>query len=369
MHFVLFTHSLTSCWNHGNAHFLRGVLRELLARGHTVGSFEPANGWSRTNLLHDHGPAGLAEFTAAFPDLAPHAHFLRPDLDTMLDGADVVLMHEWNDPALIAAVGRRRRAGGRFVLLFHDTHHRAVSDPGAIARLDLSDYDAVLAFGAVLADIYRQHGWGSRAFVWHEAADTRQFHPPQQEVPRQGVVWVGNWGDDERSEELRSYLMAPVAELGLALDVYGVRYPDAAITALHACGAHYRGWLPNARVPEVFARHMMTVHVPRRFYAEQLPGIPTIRMFEAMACGIPLLCAPWNDSEALFRPWQDYLPARSPSEMRQHMRALQADVGLRRSLAVHGLQTIEERHTCAHRVDKLLAIVDVLNGAPKMAAA
>ena len=36
-----------SCWNHGNAHFLRGVLRELIARGHDVRAFEPANGWSR----------------------------------------------------------------------------------------------------------------------------------------------------------------------------------------------------------------------------------------------------------------------------------------------------------------------------------
>jgi hypothetical protein len=43
------------------------------------------------------------------------------------------------------------------------------------------------------------------------------------------------------------------------------------------------------------------------------------------------------------------------------MRALQADVGLRHSLATHGLQTIEERHTCRHRVDKLLAVIAALN--------
>jgi spore maturation protein CgeB len=41
-----FTHSLASCWNHGNAHFLRGVLRELIARGHEVRALEPANPWS-----------------------------------------------------------------------------------------------------------------------------------------------------------------------------------------------------------------------------------------------------------------------------------------------------------------------------------
>jgi spore maturation protein CgeB len=368
MRFVYFTHSLASCWNHGNAHFLRGVLRELLAQGHSVRSFEPQDGWSRTNLRHEHGDTALAGFSRAFPDLAACAHYLSSEIDAMVDGADVVLVHEWNDPALIAALGRRRRLGGRFLLLFHDTHHRAVSDPEAIGQLDLSCYDGVLAFGAALADVYRKSGWGSRVFVWHEAADTRLFRPPETESRRNGVVWIGNWGDEERSQELHSYLLEPTAALGLELDVYGVRYPAAAISALAAAGAHYSGWLANARVPSVYARHMMTVHVPRRFYAEQLPGIPTIRVFEALACGIPLICAPWFDSEALFRPGQDYLVARSPSEMTDHMRALKEDGSLRRSLVTHGLQRIRNRHTCAHRVDQLLAIIDSL-GAQTQAAA
>ena len=51
MRIVYFTHSLISCWNHGNAHFLRGVMRALLAEGHDVRVFEPAESWSRANLL------------------------------------------------------------------------------------------------------------------------------------------------------------------------------------------------------------------------------------------------------------------------------------------------------------------------------
>ena len=51
MRIVGFYHSLVSDWNHGNAHFLRGVVRELLARGHDVRIYEPADGWSRENLL------------------------------------------------------------------------------------------------------------------------------------------------------------------------------------------------------------------------------------------------------------------------------------------------------------------------------
>ena len=43
---------------------------------------------------------------------------------------------------------------------------------------DLGAYDGVLAFGRALAEVYERSGWGDRAFVWHEAADTRRFHPP-----------------------------------------------------------------------------------------------------------------------------------------------------------------------------------------------
>ena len=66
MKIVYFTHSLLSCWNHGNAHFLRGVLRELQARGHNVLACEQQGNWSLANLLADHGQAGLAPFREHF---------------------------------------------------------------------------------------------------------------------------------------------------------------------------------------------------------------------------------------------------------------------------------------------------------------
>jgi spore maturation protein CgeB len=70
MKFVLFYHSLLSDWNHGNAHFLRGIVSELLDRGHRVEVFEPDDAWSVENLLHDHGTEPLEEFLSFFPSLA-----------------------------------------------------------------------------------------------------------------------------------------------------------------------------------------------------------------------------------------------------------------------------------------------------------
>jgi spore maturation protein CgeB len=138
--------------------------------------------------------------------------------------------------------------------------------------------------------------------------------------------------------------------------VYGVRYPASAVALLNESGASYRGWLPNFRVPAVLSRHAFTVHVPRRMYVESLPGIPTIRPFEAMACGVPLVCAPWKDVEGLFAPGRDFLRAGDGREMRRLMRDLANDGALRAELGSRGRATILARHTCAHRVDELLGI-------------
>jgi spore maturation protein CgeB len=360
---VLFYHSLVSDWNHGNAHFLRGVAGELLARGHEVAVFEPADAWSAVNLVRDHGEAAIAAFHAAYPQLTSERYDATLDLSRALDGADAVIVHEWNDPELVARIGRHRAAGGRYALLFHDTHHRSVTAPDEIARYDLRHYDGVLAFGRVIRDLYRDRGWAARAWTWHEAADTRVFGP-RPDVPRGGdLVWIGNWGDGERSAELAAMLIEPVRALGLRALVHGVRYPAHARRALDDAGIRCAGWLANFDAPEVFARHAMTIHVPRRPYVEALPGIPTIRMFEALACGIPLISAPWRDDEALFTAGEDYLVARDPEEMRRSMRAVLHDRVLATELARSGRRTILARHTCGHRVDELLAILAELRPA------
>lgn len=357
MKLVLFYHSLVSDWNHGNAHFLRGVVRELIGLGHTVEVYEPAAGWSLTHLIEAHGQAALAEFRAAYPDLRSHFYVEdQLDLARALDGADAAIVHEWNTPALVARIGEAAdRVGVR--AYFHDTHHRSVTDPASMAKLDLSRYEGVLAFGETIAARYRANDWAKRVWVWHEAADSRRFHPLAG--AREGdLVWVGNWGDGERTRELHEFLIDPVADLALAAKVFGVRYPTEAVQALNRAGIAYGGWLANHAVPHVFARHACTVHVPRRAYRESLPGIPTIRMFEALACGIPLVSAPWKDAEHLFRPGVDYLAARNGREMRGHLRALMHSRELRESLMHHGLETIRARHTCAHRVSELLSIIE-----------
>jgi spore maturation protein CgeB len=361
--FVMFCHSLVSDWNHGNAHFLRGIATELLARGHRLTVLEPSGAWSRTNLVAHAGAGAIERFHRAYPMLDSYQFSLdRLDLDHVLHDADVVLVHEWSEPALVAAIGRHRAATGGYRLFFHDTHHRSMSRPDEMARYELEHYDGVLAFGEVIRRRYLEMGWAERAWTWHEAADHRLFRPLDTRRLEGDLVWIGNWGDDERTAEVEEFLLEPATALGLRTRVHGVRYPPEALARLEQAGVDYGGWIPNFGVPAVFARYRATVHIPRRPYAETLPGIPTIRVFEALACGIPLISAPWDDAEGLFTPGRDYLVAPNGAEMRRLMRELLTDDEAARAMAAHGRRTILARHTCVHRVNELLRIVAELNG-------
>jgi spore maturation protein CgeB len=369
MRIVGFYHSLVSDWNHGNAHFLRGLVSELAARGHDVVIYEPRDGWSVRNLLLELGSSALSGFRRHYPGLESRAYELDTlDLDEVLEGADLVLVHEWSEPRLVSAIGAHRRTRGRYKLLFHDTHHRMVSAPAEMARYELGHYDGVLAFGEVLRALYLERKLTRTAFTFHEAADTRVFRP--LEADREGdLVWVGNWGDDERTRELHEFLLEPVRQLHLRANLYGVRYPAEAQALLAGSGIGYRGFLPNYCAPEVFARHALTVHVPRRPYVRALVGVPTIRVFEALACGIPLVSAPWSDVEGLFRVGHDFLMARDGADMQRLVRTVLHEPALAAALVAHGLQTIRARHTCGHRAEQLLDIARELGVASEPTSA
>ena len=138
--------------------------------------------------------------------------------------------------------------------------------------------------------------------------------------------------------------------------MHGVRYPEDARNTLQRAGIEYRGYLPNLGAPEIYARSRLALHVPRRQYANGLSGVPTIRVFEVLACGIPLVCAPWTDTEALFRPGQDYVLARDGEEMSALLGELLESETARQQIASSGLETIRQHHTCRHRAEQLMEI-------------
>lgn len=407
-------HTFRSDWNNGNAHFLRGLLRSLAKLGHVVTGWEPADEWSLTHLRAEpRGKASLAQFDCTYPDLDIRSYVIDPQGERLqwrerLRESDVVILHEWNPPALAQLLLQLRDELG-FKLLFHDTHHRASSSPESFADFGLDRFDGVLAFGEALRAIYRERFGLTRVWTLHEAADTKVFAPYAGVPDDLDVVWIGNWGEGERSDEIRRFLLEPVATLkqgspqGIATQtaggapsggpseapseepseapsegpgkrqvrstpqtqsgmqqlkagVYGVRYPPEGLGALAAAGVEYRGYLPNLEAPRVYAGSRLTVHIPRQQYSQAMHGIPTIRVFEALACGIPLLSAPWQDTEQLFRPG-DFTFVHSTAEMTDAMHHLLADREAAATQAARGLETILAHHTCDHRARELTAIL------------
>jgi spore maturation protein CgeB len=357
MRVVMFYHSVVSDWNHSCAHFLRGVVTEMTARGHDVTVFEPKDGWSRQRLLTERGREALRKFRRAYPHI--NYNYYNTDninLDLALDGAELVIVHEWNETALVSKVGEHRKKKGKYKLLFHDAHRRALAHAGSMPGYDLSGYDGVLAYGAAIRDIYLSRGWARDAWVWHEAADVRVFRPLHDKELWGDVVFIGNRGKEGRLPEIMEFLVEPVKALGLKARVYGVGWEEA-IGEFNKAGIEYCGWLPNFEVPQVLSRYKLTVHIPERPHPGGLAGIPSIEPFEALACGIPLICTPWNDAEGLFEEGKDYLAAKDGKEMTCLMAELTADAHLRERLSEHGLMTVLTRHTCGHRVNELMSVL------------
>ncbi|HEY6273088.1 MAG TPA: glycosyltransferase [Terriglobales bacterium] len=368
LNIALFAHSLVSDWNHGNAHFLRGLARELARLGHRVRCYEELGSWSLANLMKQEGERAIAaidSFRAAFSEIdvrfykSTHPefeHFLWQELKD----AHLVLLHEWNEPRVTNSVLALKKKCG-FLALLQDSHHRAYTQAGEILKFHLHLFDGVLAFGEAIRRIYA-HGFGlARVWTFHEAADVAHFSP-RSRAREIDLVWIGNWGDEERTSELEQFLILPAAaKPKRRVIAHGVRYPEIARERLQAAGIEYRGYLPNLATADVYAASAVTLHVPRRHYSNGLSGIPTIRVFEALACGVPLICAPWSDDEKLFHPGQDYLVVKDGKQMKAELESLLRDPAARRQIAECGLQTIRARHTCAHRVQQLLNICEELN--------
>jgi spore maturation protein CgeB len=356
--FVLFYHSLVSDWNHASAHALRGVATELLAHGHSVRILEPADGWSLHNLREQGGDGVVKAFHAAYPRL--RSSFYDPisiDLDDALADADVVIAHEWNDARFLQRLGEHRAQTHSYKLLFHDAPHRSLKQPLEMRARVLSHFDGVLASSDGLRRMYEHHSWAENVWAWRDAVDTRVFRPwPTDAVRSLDLIWIGTWGNGERASELDEFLIEPIRALGLRARFYGARYPDEALRTLRASGIDYGGWIPDFCIPAAFATGRFTVHVPRRMQADGLPHTPAIRVLEALACGVPVVTAPWDECEELFTPDVDLLVGRDGRQIERHLVDLHGDPDFARFIAANGYQTVVSRHTCGHRVLELLAI-------------
>ena len=322
--------------------------------------YEPRDGWSRRNLVAEHGDARDRRFAQRLSRSCAAAATTSAtlDLDAALDDADLVLVHEWNEPALVRADRPASRATRRLSAAL-SRYAPPLGDATAERwrAYDLRHYDGVLAFGEVIRELYLPHGWAARAWTWHEAADYARFHPlPARAAAR--ATWSGSatGATTSATASCDEFLLEPVRTLGLRGTVHGVRYPEQALAALPRRRHRLRRLAAELRrrrecSPAIASRCTCRAGpMSRRCRASRRSA-----SFEALACGIPLV------SRAVGRRGRPVhararLPGRRAdgAEMRRHLDDVLHDQALAQALAEHGRATIRARHTCAHRVDELL---------------
>ena len=204
--------------------------------------------------------------------------------------------------------------------------------------------------------MYRRDFGQPNVGTFDEAADTTVFDPREAEKT-DDVIWIGNWGDEERTREIREYLVDSAHLLPeLRFAVHGVRYPEPGLRAMREARIDFRGWIASYRVPETFAREDDHAHPPR-----SVPRPPPRHPHHLAPRGDgrrhpPPLHSTGRHRRAVPRRGRDHLMVHSPTEMREQMLRPSRD-DARARLAESGPETILARRTRDHRTEQLETIV------------
>ncbi|MFN6943582.1 MAG: glycosyltransferase [Cytophagaceae bacterium] len=349
----LFYQSLLSEYNHASANFLRGIVSELLYRGHDVKVFEPLRSECLESLISHYGDAPIKEFKSFYKNRLNSYIYEQEklNLEEALHDADLVIVHEKSDPKLISEIGNHRQSND-YKLLFHDsTYRRLVGNEGSF-KYSLNNYDGLLAGCNSIKETYLKNGWIQKAWTFHEAIDSRVFYPYYSKEKEGEIVCIGNWVNGERASELEKYLIDPVNNLRIRTSIYGVGYPEDFLEKCKSCNVSYKSWVANYRIPNVLTRYSLAMHIPRKPYYESVPGKPATGIFEAMACGVPVISSPWEDTDGLFNAESDYVLSDERA-MESAIRNLLKDRAMAMEIARNAMRTINKKHTCWHRVNLL----------------
>ena len=363
----LFCHSLLSDWNHGNAHFLRGVVTELRrARPRRRGLRAARRAGALPNLRRRPRRARRSPASAA-PIPRSRSQPLRPrrrSTSTRRSTAPTwCIVHEWNDHELVRAHRRAPRARRRATGCSSTTPTTAaVTDAARDGRLrPVATTTACSRSASVIRDLYLARGWAQRAWTWHEAADTRVFRPHRRTRRAQATSSGSATGATTSApRELREFLIEPVARAR----PHGARPRRA----LSRAGARRRSRARGHRVRRLAAqlevprglrplpRHRARAAAPVRRGAARHPDDP--RRSRRWPAASRWSRAPWDDAEGLFRRATTSSSRATATRCARTCARCSHDPELRRASSPRtGCETILARHTCAHRVDELLAIV------------
>jgi spore maturation protein CgeB len=354
MKIVILGLSITSSWGNGHATTYRGLVRELEKRGHDVTFLERDQPWYASNRDLAEPPYGNTVLYGSIDELHDaHADTVR-DADLVIVGSyvpDGVRVGEWvQDEAegvtafydIDTPVTMAKMARGDFEYL----HPRQI--PG---------YDLYLSFtgGPTLKRLQREYG-SPRARALYCSVDPELYFP--EDAPLQwDLGYMGTYSDD-RQPTVNAFLLEPARRQPRGrFIVAGPQYPD---TDRWPANVTYQPHLPPAEHRAFYNSQRFTLNVTRKDMIAA-GWSPSVRLFEAAACGTPIVSDRWPGIESLLVPHQEILLVDRTADVLEILRRTGEDERLR--IAERARQRILAEHTAAHRAAEVEShAVELLSG-------
>jgi spore maturation protein CgeB len=346
--------SITSSWGNGHATTYRALLREVAARGHEILFLERDVSWY---AAHRDMPAPPFCRTELYGSLGE----LRERFTPAVRDADLVIVGSFVPEGL--AVGDWVQRTARGTKAFYD-----IDTPVTLARLargehdylaprQVAGYDLYLSFtgGPTLRRIEREYG-SPRARVLYCSVDPALYFPEAREQ-RWDLGYMGTYSLDRQPGVERLLLDVARQHPAGRFVVAGPQYPG---DIDWPANVDYKPHLPPAEHRAFYNSQRFTLNITR---ADMIAAgwSPSVRLFEAGACGTPIVSDRWSGIESLFVPGREIVLADSTGDVLELLRHMREDDRLR--MAERARARVLAEHTAAHRAQELEMHVLELLGA------
>jgi spore maturation protein CgeB len=342
--------SITSSWGNGHATTYRSLMRALCRRGHEVLFLECDKPWYREHRDLRRLPFGTVRL---YDDVAA----LRRRWHRELVESDLVILGSYVPDGIAVATLVQQIARG--VTAFYD-----IDTPVTLASLEdgscdylqpqlIPGFDLYLSFtgGPVLRMIERQYG-ARAARALYCAVDPEHHQPASAGKPTWALGYLGTYSAD-RQPVLDTLLCEPARRWPEArFAVAGPLYPadlewPANVERIEHVGPDRHAWF--------YGRQRFTLNVTRADMV-RWGYSPSVRLFEAAACGVPIISDEWPGLATIFSPGTEILVARSGADVLRFIR--ETSEAERRQLALNARRRVLDSHTAAHRAALLESYVE-----------
>ncbi|RDI59329.1 CgeB family protein [Microvirga subterranea] len=346
MKIVVFGLTISSSWGNGHATLWRGLCRALARLGHQVVFFERDVPYYAMNRDLHEVPGGTLVLYDDWAEALPRAKAEIKD-------ADAVMVTSYCPDGI--AAGELVLGTPRAKRVFYDldtpvTLSRLKSQEGIgyIGPQGLKDYDLVLSYtgGAALEQLRSELG-ARRVEALYGHVDPDHHRPvPPQESYRSDLSYLGTYATDRQATLHELFIEPAQFRPDLRFVIGGAQYPQDFPWLENIFFVQH---LPPSEHPSFFCSSRLTLNVTRSAMAE-MGWCPSGRLFEAAACGVPLLSDSWPGIDSFFSPGQEILIARTTEDALNALDMSDAELS---QVAKAGRERVLEEHTSMRRAQEL----------------